>query len=202
MKHKLDVLTNSDSVDGPAKSVAKVELAGLDLLATLPHGDGNGDSVRNGEADNTNTGEGIERGSRAEVDDTEEDLNDHREHHGVEREVEAGVNLAPELGAGNGTVTGECPGAAGSGGGAASAAEDAKNHEGEEQADGTSRRAGSRLDDGGDRLAGRQANEHLEVGEDEHEGDEEEEAADSVDDNGQDHGLGDLSGRRLNLLAH
>jgi hypothetical protein len=185
MKHKLDVLTNSDSVDGPAKSVAKVELAGLDLLATLPHGDGNGDSVRNGEAD-----------------DTEEDLNDHREHHGVEREVEAGVNLAPELGAGNGTVTGECPGAAGSGGGAASAAEDAKNHEGEEQADGTSRRAGSRLDDGGDRLAGRQANEHLEVGEDEHEGDEEEEAADSVDDNGQDHGLGDLSGRRLNLLAH
>ena len=194
-------LTNSDGVGEPTKG-AQAELGQLDLLAALPHGDGDGGGVRKGKADDTDTGEGVEGGSRTEVDDTKDDLDSHREHHGVEREVELLVDDAPPLGAGDGTVTRERPSAARRGGGAGGTAENGEDHEREKKTDRTSLGTDSRLDDGGNGLAGGEGDEHGEVGKNKHEGNKEKETTDSVDNNGHNHGLGDLGSGRLDLLAH
>lgn len=110
------------------------------------------------------------------------------------------VDLGPPLGTGNGTVTGEGPDTSRGSGGAADTADDSEDHEGEDQAKGTAGGANGALDDGGHGLGA--ADELGDVGKHEDQGDEEEETGKGVDEDGSDHGLGDLGGRLLNLLAH
>lgn len=194
-------LTDSDNVEEPTE-LAEVELASLDTLAALHHRDEDGHGVRRGEADDTNAREGVKGRSRAKVDDTEDDLDSHREHHGVEGNIQLGVDLAPPLGAGDGTVTREGPGAARGGGGAGGTAENAEDNDDHEKTESAAGRTNSRLDDRRRRLAGGEGDELGKVGEDEHEGHEEEEATNRVHDNGENHSAGHLGGRALDFLAH
>ena len=193
--------TNGNNVQEVAPA-AEVEGSSLNLLAAGGQADGDGSRVRGRQADDTDTGEGVEGGRRAKVDEAEEDLDDGAQHHSVERDIEVAVDLHPPLGAGDGAVAGKGPGAAGRGRGAADAAEEGEDHERDQQANGAAGRANGLLDDGRDGLAGRQGDEHLDVGEDEDERDEEEEAGEGVDGDGRDHGLGNLDRGLLHLLAH
>jgi len=190
-----------DSNDiGNSTELAKVELSSLDLLATSGETDSNGSSVRSSQANDTNTGEGVEGSRRAEVDDAENDLDDHAEHHSVERNVERSVDLGPPLGTGNGTVTGESPCASRSGSCAANTANDGEDDEREEESKGTARAADCGLDDERHWLGGE--DDFLKIGKDEHQRDDEEETGEGVDEDGGDHGLGDLDRGVLNFLAH
>lgn len=112
------------------------------------------------------------------------------------------MHLLPPLGARDGAITREGPGAAGRGRGAGDAAEDGQHHEGNEQGDGTARGPDGGLDDGGRGLAGGQGDQHGEVGQHKHERHQKQQAADRVDENGDDHGLWHLGGGMLHLFAH
>lgn len=193
--------TNSDDVADSTK-MAKIELALADLLPSAEQADGDGGSIGSRQANDTNTREGVESGSGTKVDDSEDDLHNHAEHHGVEGHVELLVDLDPPLGARDGTVTSKGPGAARRGSGAANAAHDGEDHDGEEKTNGTARRSNGGLDDGGHGLSGDKFGELLQIGNDKDERDEEEEASNGVDEDGGYHGLGDLGGRILDFLTH
>lgn len=195
------MLTNGDDVAESTK-MAEIELAPADLLPSAQQTDGNGSSVCGCQANDTDAGEGVEGGGRAKVDDSEDDLYHHTEHHGVERHVQSLVDLDPPLGAGDGTITSKGPGATRRGRGAANTAHDGEDHDGNEQANSTARRADGGLDDGGHGLGGNELGESLQVVNDEDERDEEQEAGKGVDDDGGNHGLGDLSGRVSDFFAH
>lgn len=170
------------------------------MLAASGKTNGNGTGIRSSQADDTDTREGVESSGRAKVNDTEDNLNNHAKHHGVERHIELVVDLGPPSGARDSTITSKGPGASGGGSGATNTAHESQNHEREAQAKGTTRGTNSRLDDDGDGL-GRE-DEFLDVGEDEDDGDEEKETSKGVDDDGSDHGLGNLDGGLLDLFAH
>jgi hypothetical protein len=190
---------DSNDVGNSAK-LAQVKLSSLDLLATSGETDGNGSSVRGSQANDTDTREGVEGSRGTKVDDTEDDLDNHAEHHGVERNVERSVDLGPPLGTGDGTVTSESPCASRSGSCATNTANDGENDEREEESKGTTGAANGGLDDEWHWLGGQ--NDFLEIGEDEHQRDDEEETGEGVDEDGGDHSLGDLDGGVLNFLAH
>jgi hypothetical protein len=191
--------TDSNDVGNSAK-LAQVKLSSLDLLATSGETDGNGSSVRGSQANDTDTREGVEGSRGTKVDDTEDDLDNHAEHHGVERNVERSVDLGPPLGTGDGTVTSESPCASRSGSCATNTANDGENDEREEESKGTTGAANGGLDDEWHWLGGQ--NDFLEIGEDEHQRDDEEETGEGVDEDGGDHSLGDLDGGVLDFLAH
>lgn len=170
--------------------------------AAVEETDANGNSVRGSQANDTNTGEGVEGSAGAEVDDTENDLDNHAEHHGVQGNVQLGVDLLPPAGTRDGTVTSESPGATRGGGCATNAAKDGQNNKGEEKSKGTARGSHGILDDGGDGLTGSQVDQVGDVGEYENEGDEEQETGQGVEADGKDESLGDLSSGLLDLLAH
>lgn len=172
------------------------------MSAPFKHGDGDGSGIRHGQRYDTNAREGVEGGGGTEVNDAQQDLDDGDEDHGVEGQVQVGVDLLPPFGARNGAVTGKGPSATGGGGRASNTTEDGQHHEGKEQGDGTARGPDGGLDDGGNRLARGESHEHGEIGEHKHQGHQEQQAANGVDDNGDDHGLGNLSGRVLDLLTH
>lgn len=192
-------LTDGNNI-GDSSELAEVELSGLDLLATSGETDGNGGGVGSSKADDTDTGESVEGSGGTEVDNTEDDLDDHAEHHGVEGNVELGVDLGPPLGTGNGTVTGEGPAASRSGSCAADTADDGQDDEREEKTEGTAGAANCALEDQRHGLS--REDNLLEIGQNEHQGDEEEETGEGVDEDGGDHGLGDLDRGVLDFLTH
>lgn len=112
------------------------------------------------------------------------------------------VDLHPDLGSGHGTVTGKRPGAAGRGSRAANATNESKHHDWEQESKSTARVSNGRLDNRGHGLTRRKAGEHGEIGEDKDERDEEEQAGNSIDANGGNHGLGNLSRRVLDFFTH
>ena len=124
-------LTKGNNVAEPAE-LAEVELATLDVASALKHGHGDGSRIREGQADDTHAGEGVESSRRAEVDDTQDNLHSEREHHGVKGQVQPGVDLLPNLGARDGAIASESPGAARGSGGAGGTAKDCQNHERDE----------------------------------------------------------------------
>lgn len=195
------MLTNCDNIAESTK-VAEIELAPADLLPSAEQTNGNGSSICGCQANDTDAGESVEGGGRAKVDDSEDDLYNHAEHHGVERHVQRLVDLDPPLGARDGTITSKCPSATRRGGGAADTAHDGKDHDGKEKANGTARRADGGLDDGRHGLGGNKLSEPLQIVNDEDERDEEQKAGNGVDDDGGNHSLGDLSGRVSDFFAH
>lgn len=195
------MLTNCDNIAESTK-MAEIELALANLLSSAKQTDGDGSSICGGQANDTNTREGVEGGGRTEVDDSEDDLYDHTEHHGIERYIQSLVDLDPPLRARDGTITSKSPSATRRSSGAANAAHDGEDHDRNKEANGTTRRADGGLDDGRHRLSGNQFSERLQVVNDEDERDEEKKTSNSVDDDGGNHGLGDLSGRVLDFFAH
>lgn len=182
--------------------MAKVELALADLLPSAEQADGDGSGICSCQANNTDAGEGVEGGRGTEVDDSEDDLHNHTQHHGIQGHVELLVDLDPPLGAGDGAITSKGPGAARRSSGAANSAHDGEDHDGNEKTHGASRRSDGGLDDGRNRLSRDEFGELLQIGNDEDEGDEEKEAGNGVDEDGGNHGLGDLRGRVSDFLTH
>lgn len=172
------------------------------MRAASEQRDGNGHSVADGQANNSDTREGIESSSGAKVDETQQDLNSHGQHHGVEGDIELLVDSLPVFGARDGTITCKGPCAAGRRGGASNTAEQSENQEGDSERKCTSLAPNCGENDGWDGLAGRNGNQVCEIGEDEDKWDEEQETGDKVDDDGGDHGLGDLGAWLFDLLAH
>lgn len=193
--------TEGDVVADMAQGT-KVEARTLDGLPPVEEADGDGHGVTRREADDADAGEGVEGGSRAEVDEAEDDLDDHGQHHGVEGHAQLAVHRLPQLGPGDGAVPGERPDAAGRGGCAADAAVESEHDQGDEQAKGAARGADGGLDDGRDGLARGEGDEVVDVGDDKHQGDEGQQAGKGVEHDSRDHGLGDLGGGRSHLLAH
>ena len=198
MFRKYHPLTKSNDVAEHAE-LAEVEWSVLDLLATSEKADGDWAGIGGGQADDTNTGESGESGRRTEIDDAKDNLNGHAEHHGVERHVQSLVDLDPQVGAGNSTVTSKSPCATRGGGGASNSAHDGEDNQGNEKGDGTARGADSLVNDLGHGLGRVEGGD---LGQDEHDRDEEEETGEGVEDNCTDHGLGHLDRRVLDLLAH
>ena len=70
----------------------------LDLFPTIHDRSHDGYSIAKGQGNDTDTREGIEGRGGPEIDETEQKLDDHAEHHSVERHVELRVNLFPPAG--------------------------------------------------------------------------------------------------------
>lgn len=187
---------------GEIAKLAQAERGIAHMATAREHVDGNGSGVRRSQANDTDTGKGVKGNGGAKVDETEHNLDNHAEHHGVQGHVELLVDCDPPLGAGDGTVASKGPDAAGGGGGAADAADEGEDHEGNQETDGAARGADGGLDDVGDGLARGDDGLDFASGHDEHEGDEEEQAGKGVDEDGGDHGLGDLGGGFLDFFAH
>lgn len=91
-----ECLTNRDPV-GEDTQGTEVEATLLDLLAPVYDRSYDGYNITQGQCNDTHTGESIESCRRAKVDESEQDLDGHAEHHSVERHVELGVDLAPPV---------------------------------------------------------------------------------------------------------
>ena len=136
IKNKRAKLTKCDNVaEGTEHS--KVELSLLDLLATSKERDQDGSSVTQCQANDTNTGEGVEGSGGTKVDETQGDLNNHAKHHGVERNVELGVDSPPQLVTGDSAITGKGPSSARRSSGASNTTEQTQNEERNKQSDGS-----------------------------------------------------------------
>ncbi|RMZ70839.1 hypothetical protein GMOD_00008484 [Pyrenophora seminiperda CCB06] len=181
---------------------SEVELAVLDLLAAGDERDEDGGSITQRQANDTNAGEGVESSGGAKVDDTEDDLDNHAKHHGIEWHVELRVDSLPQLITGNSTVTGKGPGSAGCGRSASNTTEQTQNEEGHEQANGTTGGPYGVSENDGHWLAGGKGCKHGLVGQDEDQGNQEKQATNSVQGNGSYHGLGYLSGGLSYFFAH
>lgn len=130
-------------------------------------------------------------------------MNNHTEHHGIQRDVEVLVDLDQPLGPGDGTVTSKGPGASRGSRGTANATEQSEDHERDKQANGSTGAAHGAVDDDGDGLGvDIVVDEVLDVGEDEDDGNEEEQTSEGVDEDGCDHGLGNLDSGVLDFFAH
>lgn len=132
--------TQSNRIAKPPQ-LAQRKLSTNDMSPLLNHRHRNRHRVRDGQANDAHTAESVKRRRRTEVNDTQQDLDDHGQHHRVERQVQTGMHLLPPLGAWDGTVASKRPRAAGGGGGAGRSTEYTKDHQGDKQADGADRGA-------------------------------------------------------------
>lgn len=82
-----------------------MEARTLDSFSPVQQADGNGNSIACCKADDTDSGEGIERSCRPEVDSAQNDLDDHGQHHGVEWDAQLWVNLLPQVAHGDGAIS-------------------------------------------------------------------------------------------------
>ena len=179
-----------------------MEGALLDLTTSADQRDQDWNGVAQGEANDTDTGEGIESDGCTKVDETKEELDNHAEHHGVEGHIELDVDHLPPLEAGNGTVTRECPRGARRGSGAADTADQTEDKERNEKTDRCTRAAHGVFDDGRHWLTRDKGEQVGLVGQDKHEWDEEDEAHDGVECDGTDKCLGHLGRRVLYFFTH
>jgi hypothetical protein len=194
-------LTNSNNVAEQTKRT-QVELAFGDFFTAIKHGAQDGCCVAEGQADDTNTGEGVESSGGTEVDETKYKLNSHAKHHGVDGYIVLGVDNPPHLVSGNTTIASESIDGARGGSCASNTAEQGENHEGEEETNGTTGGANSVRDDDRSGLTGQESSKHSLIRQDEDEGNEEDKTSDGVEDNGADHGLGNLGSGVANFFAH
>lgn len=192
---------DADAVDDvpkpPPQRIGRV----ADSLTAPDETDEDGDAVRGGQADCGDAGEGVEGGRGAEVDAPEDAVHNRRQDEGVEGHVEGGVDASPELVAGDGAVSGESPRA--TRGSCESADtrehEDAENEE--EQAEATRRGARDRLEEEADGLRVGDLEQHLDIREDEEDGDEVDDACNAGCEDGEDDGAGDLAFGVLHFFA-
>lgn len=182
--------------------LSKVELSLNNLLTATKQRARDRCSVAECQTNDTNTRESVESGSGTEVDQTEHELNNHAHHHSVDRYIKLCVDNPPHLVARDATITSEGVDGAGRRSCATDTAEQSENHEREQQTDSASRRAYSVRNYSWGRLPRQESSKVSLVGHNEDEGDEEDETADGVEDDGADHSLGDLSRRVTDLFAH
>ena len=195
------VLTKCNDVAHETKD-SHVELSVLDVRTTTNEGDGDGNCVRDSQADDTNTREGVECGRGSEVQDTEDDLNGHAEHHGVEWDIKLRVNNLPPLETWDGSITGESPCRAGSGSGATNTTKEGEDHERDTQGECATLAADCFYNNDGCWLTGSEVEQVFKIWEDEEKRDQEDKSTDGVENDGSNHGLGNLYARILHFFAH
>lgn len=117
----------------------KMELSLLDLFTPSKDRDKDRGRITQGQADDTNTGKGSEGSVGTEVNETEHELNNHAKHHGVQRNIELGVDDSPPLVSRDSTVARKGPGGARCSSCATDTAEESKDKEWNEKTDGSTR---------------------------------------------------------------
>jgi hypothetical protein len=195
-------LTNRDDVGNGTANSAKVVGRADEVFAAAEERDANGHDVAQVQENDTNTVESVESGVRTEVNRSEDDLTDKAADHAVERHTETLVDLLEPVGSRHGAVASESPNATGGRGCARDAAEDSEQDDGDGEDESASLVTNGRAEDDRHGLCVRVGKEGTDVREDKDQRDEEDKTEDSVHDSGADHGLGDLSGGRLDFLRH
>lgn len=192
---------DADAVDNATK-FSKREWRILDGATALHEVDQHGNTVRSRQADGGDTSEGVERGRRAEVDASQDAVDNGGQQQSPKRHVPLVVDATPELVAGDGSVTGKGVGATRSGreGSDAGEHEDAQNEEQETEASGG--RSGDDLEQSTDGLRIGHLEQHGHVGQDEKDRDQVDDTGDASGKNGQDNGLGDFAFGVLDFFAH
>ena len=76
---------------------AKIVLARFQTLSSRHQRDEDGRYVRNGQEDNTSARESIESSRRPEIDQTQQDLADHEQHHRVKWDIKFAIDLLPPM---------------------------------------------------------------------------------------------------------
>lgn len=202
-KEKKKKLTNGNHITHSTKN-AKIISCAHKRLASTHERNGHGNHITQGQENDTRSVKGVKGGTGAQIDDTENQLHRHTEHHSVQGHIELLVDRVKlELTrTGNGTITSKRPRAARGGRRAAGSTEEAEDDDGHTQGKGASLVANGARKNGGKGLTGRIGGDGDEVGKDKHQGHQEDEAAGPVEDEGADQGLRDLLRRPLNLLTH
>jgi hypothetical protein len=194
-------LTQRNNVAESSQS-SEVESAFLNLFSASDKRDENRNGVAQCETNDTNTRKGVESDRGAEVDQAKDKLNNHAEHHGVERNVQLDVDNLPPLEAGDGAIAGERPCGTGRGGGTTNSADQTENKERDQQADGGARASDCLLDDSGEGLTREQVEKFGLVGQDEHKRDQEDQSADGIECDGTDQRLGHLRSGVFDFFTH
>jgi hypothetical protein len=121
----------NDVAEGTKRT--EVESTLFDVRAAADKGDEDRDSITQSEADDTDTGEGVEGNGGSKVNQSKDQLNSHAEHHSIQGYIQLDVNDPPPLEARNSAVTGESPGGARSSSGAADTTDEAEYQKRDEQ---------------------------------------------------------------------
>lgn len=194
-------LTYCDDI-AECTQLPKVPRAFSEVSAAAEEGNDDGHDVRNGQKDDSRAAEGIEGRSRPKVDETQQDLYGHAEHHGVERHVEFGVDSFPESRPRHGSVAGEGPDATRRGGGAGGAAEDGEDDDWNRERKGAALIADGRAKNERQRLGVGVVDDIEKVRQHEHQRQEKDDAAKPVQSQCPTHGFGNLPARVADLLGH
>lgn len=122
-------LTDSDNVAEIPKTL-EVVYAHLETFPPCKKRCEHWGCICESEEDDSRSNEGIEGRSRSEIDASESDLNDHAEHHSIQRHIELGVDLFPPFRAWDSAIARECPCTPRCRSRAASAAKDSEDDDG------------------------------------------------------------------------
>lgn len=150
--------------------------------------------------DHTNTAEGVERSNGTKVNYTQNDLNDHAEHHGVEGDIQLRIDDFPVFGSRNGAVSSESPGASRCSRCAADSTDKGQDQERDCQRESAAIVTNGNFEDVRNWRRGEE--DVFDGWENEAERDEEDEATDSVENDGSDHSFWYLCRWFLDLFAH
>lgn len=202
-REKSSPLTETDDVTEQTEW-SKVEAAVLDIPSLSENkGDRNWASVTKGQEHDTDTGEGVIRGSGAEVDKTEQEFDYHAEEHRVQGDVvETGFDLLKPLGAGDGSITGEGPDASGCRSYTTYTTDDTENQQRDEQAEGSGGVAGGGFENGRNGLTGCEIRQVGDIGEHKRDGDQKGKTGQGVQDEASDDCFGNLNGWRADFFTH
>lgn len=194
-------LTNGHDIAEPAQ-LPEVEVAFSNLLTACNEVDKDRAGVTHGQANNTDTREGVEGSRGTEVDESKRELHNHDHHHGIEGYIKFLVDLLPPFGSGNSAVTCESPSTSRRSSRTPDTAEQRKDEQGDKQSDTTAGGANRRFDDHGRGLCGDKSGKVRLVRQNEDEWDEKNKPCDGIENDGDDHSFRDLCRRLLHFLAH
>lgn len=120
----------------------------------------------------------------------------------TEGNAQLSINLLPQVATRDSAVPSKGPNTSRRGSRAADSADNGQYQQRDQQTESTSRRSDSVLDNRRNRLTGSQGEKAVDIRQDEQQRDHEQQPGEGVQDDGVDHGLGDLRGRGAHLLAH
>lgn len=179
-----------------------IEISVLDVSAAAEERDCDWNSITQSQADDTDTWESVECSWGAEVEDTEKNLDNHTQHHGVQWYIELWVDLLPPFRSWDSTVTREGPCASRSGSRATDTAEDSEHKDRNAKTECSTRAANSGDNDNWEGLTREESNKHSKIWDDEQQADQEDEATEEVKHDRSDHSSWNLGAWRLYFFAH
>ena len=192
-------LTNCNNVAEETKCSLIIRCT-LDMGTSGKQVDTNRDTITDGEENDTRTTECVVCGNRTKVETSKCNLNNHTEHHGVEWETKLGVDLLPQYGTRNCTISGKSPGASRCCCGASNTAEQTKDDERNGQGKGSTLVTDGGCENDRDRLCAGQKGGN--VRQDIEQWDEENDTSNKVEADGSNDSFGNLMCGISDFLTH